>query len=79
VWAGLERIENLGNQGKFIAERLVSWHPSFLVTEYRQLQEDAEKEGSNFAKDALKIINEFLVITDAAPSLEIREPKKGKK
>jgi hypothetical protein len=42
------------------------------------LQEDAEKD-SPFAKDALKIINEFLVITDAAPTLEIKEPKKGKK
>lgn len=75
VWAGLEKIENLGNQGKFVAERLVSWTPNFLLTEYRQLQEDAEKD-SPFAKDALKIINEFLVITDAAPTLEIKEPKK---
>ncbi len=78
VWAGLEKIENLGNQGKFVADRLVSWHPSFLVTEYRQLQEDAKKD-SPFAKDALKIINEFLTITDAAPTLEIKEPKAKKK
>jgi hypothetical protein len=77
VWAGLTKIENLGNEGKFVAERLVSWTPNFLLTEYRQLQEDAEK-GSQFAKDALKVINEFLVITDAAPTLEIREPKKKK-
>jgi hypothetical protein len=77
VWAGLTKIENLGNEGKFVAERLVSWTPNFLLTEYRQLQEDAEK-GSQFAKDALKVINEFLTITDAAPTLEIREPKKKK-
>jgi hypothetical protein len=80
VWAGLTKIESLGNEGKFVAERLVSWTPNFLLTEYRQLQEDAEKD-SPFAKDALKIINEFLVITDAAPTLAIQEPKqkKGKK
>ena len=78
IWTGLEKIEKLGNEGKFIAERLVSWTPNFLLTEYRQLQEDAEK-GSVFAKDALAIVNEFLTITDAAPELAIKEPKKVKK
>ena len=78
VWAGLDRIEKIGNDGKFIAERLVSWTPNFLLTEYRQLQEDAEK-GSPFAKECLKEVETFLTITDAAPELEIREPKAKKK
>ena len=78
VWAGLERIEKLGNEGKFVAERLVSWQPNFLLTEYRQLQEDAEK-GSEFAKAALKEIASFMTITDAAPELAIVEPKVKKK
>lgn len=78
VWAGLDKIKALGNEGSFIADRLVSWSPSFLLTEYRQLQEDAEK-GSQFAKDALKIVNEFMTITDAAPTLDIKEPKAKKK
>jgi hypothetical protein len=75
VWAGLERIEKLGNEGKFVAERLVSWQPSFLLTEYRQLQEDAEK-GSEFAKNALKEISGFMTISEASPTLEIKEPRK---
>jgi hypothetical protein len=78
VWNGLSKIENLGNEGKFVADRLVSWTPNFLLTEYRQLQEDSEK-GSTFAKDALKVINEFLTITDAAPTIDIKEPKGKKK
>jgi len=78
IWAGLEKIEALGNEGPFVAKRLFSWSPSFLKTEYIQLQEDAEK-GSAFAKNVLKIIeNELIVITEAAPTLSINE-KKGKK
>lgn len=77
VWAGLEKIEALGNEGKFVAERLVSWKPSFLLTEYRQLQED-DKKGSKFAADALRVIDEILEITNAAPTLAINEPKKAK-
>lgn len=78
VWAGLERIEKIGNEGKFIADRLVSWTPNFLLTEYRQLQENSEK-GSLFAKEVLKEIESFLTITEAAPELEIKEPKAKKK
>lgn len=80
VWAGLDKLSLLDNEGKgkFVAERLVSWTPNFLLTEYRQLQEDAEKDDS-FAKRALEVISEFMTITDAAPSLEIKEPKVKKK
>jgi hypothetical protein len=78
VWSGLDRIKALGNEGAFVADRLVSWTPNFLLTEYRQLQEDAEK-GSQFAKDALKAIGEFLTISEAAPTVEVKEVKKGKK
>ena len=78
VWSGLEKIEKIGNQGKFIAERLVSWTPNFLLSEYRKLQEDAE-DGSFEAKQMLSIVNEFMTITEAAPTLEIKEPKAKKK
>jgi len=75
----LARVASLGNQGPFIADRLVSWKPSFLLTEYRQLQEDAEK-GEEFAKKCLDAITPMLTITDGAPTLEIKEPRsKGKK
>ena len=78
VEATLEQLSNLGNAGSAIADRLVSWKPNFLLTEYRQLCEDKEK-GSKFAIDALNIISEMLTITEAAPTLEIKETKVRKK
>lgn len=75
VWATLDKISKIGNEGKFIADRLVSWHPSFLKTEYTTLQEEADK-GSEQAKVILTIVNnELLTITEAAPELKIIEPK----
>lgn len=79
VEAALNKIASMGNQGPFIADRLVKWSASFLLTEYRQLQEDAAK-GEVFAKDCLKEIEAMLTITEGAPTLAIVEPKvKGKK
>lgn len=79
VEATLEKLSKLGNAGSAISDRLVSWKPNFLLTEYRQLQEDKEK-GMQFASQALDIVNEMLTITEGAPTLEIKEPKsKGKK
>lgn len=79
IWSSLDKISKVGNQGAFIAERLVSWQPSFLKTEYVTLQEEADK-GSQDAKDILAIVNsEMLTITEAAPTLEIVEPKVKKK
>lgn len=79
VEKGLEDIAKIGNQGAFIADRLISWTPNFLLTEYRQLQEEADK-GSADAKAILNIIATFLTIDDkAAPTLEIKEPKGKKK
>lgn len=75
VEATLEKLSKLGNAGSAISDRLVSWKPNFLLTEYRQLVEDKEK-GSKFAVDALNIISEMLTITDAAPTLEIKSPSK---
>lgn len=78
VEKGLDAISKIGNQGAFIADRLVSWHPSFLLTEYRALQEESEK-GSIDAKAILKEVTKFLTIDDAAPTLKIAEPKAAKK
>ena len=74
----LNKIAKIGNEGTFIAERLVSWKPSFLLTEYRALQEAKEK-GEKFASEVLDIVNGMLTITEGAPTLEIREPKSSKK
>lgn len=78
VEATLEKLTAMGAAGSAIADRLVSWKPSFLKTEYRQLQEDNEK-GSQFAKTALNIIGEMLTVTEGAPELDIIEPKAKKK
>lgn len=77
VEAGLDRITKIGNQGGFIADRLVSWTPNFLLTEYRALQEQADG-GSEEAKAILKEVNSFLIVSDAAPTLEIKAPKAKK-
>ncbi len=53
----LDKITKIGNQGAFIADRLVSWTPNFLLTEYRNLQKDAEG-GSKEAVEILKAIKE---------------------
>jgi len=74
----LNKIAKIGNEGTFIAERLVSWKPNFLLTEYRALQEAKEK-GEKFASEVLDIVNQMLTITEGAPTLEIKEPRKGKK
>lgn len=71
----LNEISSIGNEGAFIADRLVSWTPNFLLTEYRQLQEEATK-GNETAQKILKVTEKMLTITEAAPTLEIKEPKK---
>lgn len=73
----LAKVASLGNNGPFIADRLVSWSPNFKLTEYRVLQDDAEK-GEKFAQEVLKAIEPMLTISEAAPELKIKEPKSKK-
>jgi len=73
----LNKISKLGNEGSFIADRLVSWKPNFLLTEYRALQQAKEK-GEKFAEQVLDVVNEMLTITEGAPTLEIKAPKAKK-
>jgi len=82
VEKALDRIAKIGNNGPFIADRLVSWKPNFLLTEYRQLVEDSEHSEpmiADPAKAILKEVTTMLTITEAAPGLEIKEPKGKKK
>lgn len=76
IWNALQRIKKIGNQGAFIAERLVSWSPSFLLKEYRPLVE--AKDESKEANEILKEISTFLTIEEAAPELELKGPSKKK-
>lgn len=69
----LDRIAKIGNEGAFIADRIVTWTPNFHVTEYRKLQEDAEVTAT--AKAILKELEAILTITDKAPTLEVKAPK----
>lgn len=73
----LNHISALGNEGPFIADRLVGWTPSFKLTEYRLLCE-AKDKGDQAAIKILGIIEKMLTITEAAPTLEIKEPKAKK-
>jgi len=68
----LDQIEKMGNEGSFLAERLVSWHATFNLTEYRKL---CESDATDIQKKIRKKIEEILTITEAAPTLEIKAPK----
>lgn len=74
VESGLDKIAKLGNEGPFIADRLIGWTPNFYVSEYREIQKAADAGNPN-AKEMLKVVEGFLTITDAAPTLVIKEPK----
>jgi hypothetical protein len=76
VEAALDQISKIGNIGPFMANRLVKWSASFLLTEYRVLQ---AADASEDEKAIKKIIDGVLTITEAAPGLEIREPRSKKK
>lgn len=73
----LDRIEAMGEEGKFIAERLVKWQPDLSVSEYNTLAERA-KGGDKIAKSIMAELNKVLTIEDASPSLELVEPKAKK-
>lgn len=64
----LEKIEKIGGPvGELIAERLVKWTPDLSLTEYKQLDEKYKK-----------VIDEVIVTTEGAPTLEIIAPKAPK-
>ena len=73
----LADIAAISDEGKFIADRLVSWSPHFLLTEYRDLTE-AAKSGSNTAQTILAKCGEMLEVSEAAPTVNIVAPKKAK-
>ena len=76
VEATLDRIAKMGNEGAFIADRLVKWSADFLLTEYRKLEE--EEATSAIKKAIKKEVDSMLTITDAAPTFNIVEPKAKK-
>jgi hypothetical protein len=63
----LDEMAAVGNEGTFIAERLVTWKPSLSISEYNALSPQYKA-----------IINKVLTTSDGAPTLEIEEPKAKK-
>lgn len=70
VEEALNKIEELGEKGRLIAERLVKWDPRLSLTEYKALDID-----NNIDKAIKANIDEVLTISDGMPSLEIVAPK----
>jgi hypothetical protein len=64
VEAALSKIEKLGAEGQFIANRLVKWKPELSIAEYKSLPDKIRK-----------LIDEVIVSKEAMPSLELVEPK----
>lgn len=61
----LDRIAALGNEGKFIKDRIVGWTPKLMLSEYKIV--DAKYKA---------IIDEVLTIKPAAAELKLVEPNK---
>lgn len=72
VEQALDDIAKMGNEGTFLAERLVKFEAKFLLTEYRKLCTD---DATDIQKKIKKRIDQVLTITDASPNLEIKGPK----
>lgn len=72
----IDRFTLLDNEGSFIAERLFKWKVEMSVAEYRKLVEEAATSATKAA--LLKELNTVLEIKEAAPTLEIKEPKAKK-
>jgi hypothetical protein len=71
----LDDIAVMGNEGAFLADRLVKWEATFLLTEYREI---CKSDATDIQKKIRKRIEDVLTITEAAPTLEIKEPKRKK-
>jgi|WetSurMetagenome_2_1015567.scaffolds.fasta_scaffold128748_2 hypothetical protein len=69
VEAVMEAIEKCGNEGAFLVDRLIKTEYKLAEGEYTKLD-----DGSLIKK----LINSILVTSDAAPSLELESPDKGK-
>lgn len=74
IEAVLSEIEACGNEGKFLAERLISWNPSLAVSEYNKL----DTESANHRK-IKQLIDSVLTSKPGTPSLELKSPKDKEK
>lgn len=71
----LDDISKMGNEGSFIADRIVKWEATFLLTEYRAL---CDSDLTEIQRKIKRRIDDILTITEAAPTVNIIEPKHKK-
>jgi hypothetical protein len=71
----LAEIANLGNEGVFVADRLIKWQPELSLTEYNEITKRCTGKADNNADKIKAYIDNVLTISDAMPTLEIVEPK----
>lgn len=64
VTNGLNELAAMGEEAKFIAQRVVKWMPEISITEYRQLKPEYKM-----------VVDKFVTIKPGSPQLEIEEPK----
>lgn len=72
VDAALQKIEALGDEGHFIAERLVKWTADLSLSEYKALDEHPR------GPEIKALLSPVLTIDSGAPTLEIVPPKSKK-
>lgn len=65
-----DEIEKVGNEGAFLADRLIKWTPELSLTEYKAL------DMANPSHVKIKaLVDTVLETKSGAPTLEIKEPK----
>lgn len=72
----MDRMSAISNEGSFIADRIFKYTVDLSKTEYNALVEEASN--SPIKQKLLAEVNKVLEIKEAAPTLEIKEPKKKK-
>lgn len=60
----LDTLRQSGNEGSFVADRLVKWEPKLSVTEYKALTDEQRD-----------IIDEVLTVTPGLPVVELVKPE----
>lgn len=63
----LTKLEKSGDEGKFLADRLVKWKPELSLSEWRNLPEKYQK-----------LFDDVLTVKPGTPSLEFVVPKEEK-
>lgn len=63
----LVRMEDVGPDGGFVAQRIVAWTPRLVIGEYNKLQMLAN--GPLFRQ----MLDPVIVVTDATPELELKK------